>query len=317
MKQIFAIFAILLLMPLAFAQTENETTEPDETQELVENPTTGEDIADDKTQDEVKTMDTPKGAKVRLLQLEKRIDRNIVRAQEVVAYIKETYSDADVVELETLIQEMQMLRDQVKAISTDNPDYGTAKLFVDLKNDAIELSKTFKDKAHAILMADDIEKVKKRATEREQERTELIEQKEEVVQAIREYNSYRVQTMLEAMGITDSTLAKQVKNGEISYGEANSEIMKQYAALSSEEKQAVKAKFKETLQKKENFKREAVKQAKLQYLERREERLQQKIEKINQFNESAVANRLIAQRINKIEMTNAKTVSRKAVVANE
>ena len=89
MKQIFALLvAILLITPVAIAQEETADLE-------VENPSTGEDVVDEETEEEIEAIKDHYGAKVRLLQLEKRIDRNIVRAQGVIDYIKENFDFLD------------------------------------------------------------------------------------------------------------------------------------------------------------------------------------------------------------------------------
>lgn len=315
MKQLFALFiALFLIVPVAFAEdndTEtddieipddgNETEEEDETEEEedddVDNPSTGEDAIDNTTEEEVGAIKDHRGAKVRLLQLEKRITRNTIRAEGVVAYITENYSDADVTELETLIEEMGMLLEDVKAVTTDNPDYGTVKQFVDLKNDAIELTKSFRDKARAILKEEDIEGLKKQLEEREQKENQLREKQQEVLKAVREHNAHRIEVMLEALGEEDSELVEKVKSGELNYGQANQELRKHYAVLEPEQKEQVRAKVKEEAQVRKDFKTEAVKLAKEQYLDRREERLRERIAGADKFNESAVANSLLSARL--------------------
>ena len=328
MKQIFVLLvAILLVVPIAFAgdndtetddietpdaenETEEEETEDeeieDETEEEeedeVDNPSTGEDAVDNETEDEVTSIKDHRGAKVRLMQLEKRIIRNTVRAEGVVEYIKENYSDADVVELETLIDEMNVLKDEVHAVTTDNPDYGTVKQFVDLKNDAIELSKSFRDNAREILKDEkEIGELKKELEKREREEKELIEKHQEVLKAIREYNAHRMQVMLEVMNESDDELIEEVGEG-LPAGRAMSELRKRYAALEEEEKAEVRSKLKEEVHARDKFREAGINLTKTDFLERREIRLRQRIDKPEQFEESAVASRLIAQRIDKAEV---------------
>lgn len=318
MKGIFALLvAVLLLMPLAFAQesTENEITDQNES-ELTENPTTGNDIADNETQNEVATMNTTLGAEVRLLQLEKNIERNIVRAQAVVAFIKESNSTVNTSELEAIIQQLQALDEQVKAINPQGPADETAQQFVALKNDAIELSKTFRDDARAIIKASDLTKLKNRMNTAEKQDTELQQENNTIVQAIRDYNAYRIQVMLQAMNLTDDNLVEQVKTGELNYGQANSDLMKKFAALTPTEKQTVRANFNGMVQKRKQFAEEAVTQAEQQYLEKRSERLTERLNRIeqnSQTNKTAAAN-LVNEMMSR---ANSKANSTRGVGANE
>ena len=138
----------------------------------------------------------------------------------------------------------------------------------------------------------------------------MREKQNEVVTAIRAYNAHRAQVMLEAIGTTDEELVEKVRNGELTHGQAMSLIRKQYARLETEEKEQVRAQVKAEVQATNKFRAEGEEAVKAQFLERREERLRERINEADKFNESAVANRLIAQRLNKAEVITVRGVER-------
>jgi len=84
------------------------------------------------------------GAKVRLLQLENSIDRNIMQGEAVLSAIKERNASADTSEPEALLAEMKVLRDEVASVTPAAGDEA-ARQFVELKEDAIELTKEFRE----------------------------------------------------------------------------------------------------------------------------------------------------------------------------
>src|SRR3989344_6089538 len=83
---------------------------------------------DNETSEETESMSSVSGAKVRLLQLEKAITRNIARGEAVIATIQEKNPEASVAGLKSILAELNVLKDEVAALSPEKSTFSSARI---------------------------------------------------------------------------------------------------------------------------------------------------------------------------------------------
>ncbi len=102
---------------------------------------------DTQTQSEVECMEYEFGASIRLLQLEKAITTNIIKGEEVIAVLQT--SGYNTISLEAILAEFELLLAEVQAVDPNATD--AVQVFVDLKSDAVDLSKEYRDTLHELV----------------------------------------------------------------------------------------------------------------------------------------------------------------------
>jgi hypothetical protein len=165
---------------------------------------------DDGLGNETREFSSPLGAKVRLLQLEEALERNILWGEGIVSAIREKNSSADTADLEAILAQMRALRDEVNSTAPEGGEEA-AKRFVDMKDDALSLTKEFRDGARALISPGDIPGLRKRLGELK--KGEFDEFKRRINQTRREYNAQKLGEILSAAGLSDPQLVDDVKAG--------------------------------------------------------------------------------------------------------
>ena len=64
-------------------------------------------------------MELGLGAKIRLLQLEKSILKNILHGEAVIEFITENFEEEDTNELVEIVEELKVLKDEVASTDTE------------------------------------------------------------------------------------------------------------------------------------------------------------------------------------------------------
>ncbi|MCX8190159.1 MAG: hypothetical protein N3F05_02945 [Candidatus Diapherotrites archaeon] len=278
-KNCFYSFALLLLIILVTTHTSfADQIDTNKTEE--QNPETGQPIVDQNTQKEMVAMVNGIGAKVRLLQLEKSILRAILRGGAVINYIEKNYPEEDTNNLKEIIAEMRVLKDEVaeKAKGIQNTDENIVKTFVDLKNDAISLTKQFRDEARNILkdknksgLADEFKNI---------DWTEYKELHNEIVSLIREYNAKKIEEALDKIPEKAKELSQKLKKGEISAEEAAKELRETIRGLGSEQRKNIVFGLGQAASKARVLQQQWAIAAKRRFMERRIERLEGRLERL-------------------------------------
>ena len=147
-------------------------------------PLTLADEAEDTQQDEVKIMNDQIGAQIRLLQLEKAIAKNILKGEEVVSVLKESEYDTTELEAMAILAELELLKEEVQ--SADSNSTNATQIFVDLKSDAVELTKDFKEALKELLDEKTIEELRERIREMVCEQVQNLSQ--QIQNPIKQFN---------------------------------------------------------------------------------------------------------------------------------
>jgi hypothetical protein len=237
-----------------------------------------EEEVDQETEEEVEEMHTPHGAEVRLLQLEKAIDRNIARGQHIIDSAKE---DHNVTELEAILAEMEALLTQVQDADPSAED--AVQQFVDLKKDAIELSKQFRDTARELLGPSEAGRLRARVKEIKGKQEQRLRTR--IRKKIQEFNGERVLKICEILEIDCEDLKEQLEAIAITKAEIKEQIREKMQSMSKEEKKETFAELKEEGVKRNVFKKAAVQRAKENFRVRKELRLTSRLDKLGELDD--------------------------------
>lgn len=259
MKKLLALLLMAIMVvsmvPLALADTEES--------------------GDDDTVADVSAMASVHGAEVRLLQLEQSIDRAINHSNEVLARID---VDANVsAELEAIVAEMVVLKADVQAADPAADD--AVDVFVALRHDASDLVKQFRDLVHDSLSDEDLEAL--RVELQAQFEADREAHKAEIEAKRCEHNSEQVARILASLNVTDDQLVADVAACAVDWEETRDYLRETYGELSDEQKMAVRAELQGDIIQHRIRIAAKVDAAQDRANARFDERMQQRIEKID------------------------------------
>ncbi|MBU0535757.1 MAG: hypothetical protein KKE20_02240 [Nanoarchaeota archaeon] len=243
------------------SETENDTGSDEETQ----------------TEEEIGAMTNVYGSKMRLLQLERSITRNILRGEKVVAFVIEKGGDAS--ELQAILAELEAVKEEIAAADPASED--AVEAFVDLKKDAMDLSKRFRDAARELLKAGDVLEIRNRL--RVMESSEINSLTGQIREQKREHNAEMIRNALNSMNIQNEGLVNRIRTGEATVGEVRQEIRKDLTAMQPAQRRTALQNALELRTKRAVETQQKIDQARLNSLERRQTRLEQRAVRLEQI----------------------------------
>ncbi|PIN72500.1 hypothetical protein COV21_01980, partial [Candidatus Woesearchaeota archaeon CG10_big_fil_rev_8_21_14_0_10_45_5] len=225
-KKILGVFLILLaaaILVLPRVRADGNSSETNETgHDLNETEHENETELNETEEEEIRPMRFPHGAQVRLLELEKSITRNILVGNQTIAAIKAGNSSANTTNLVSIIDKLIILRNEVRTITVNETamlnktSEELAQQFVDIKREAINLSKEFRDAARPLLKETDRQII--REYMKEIDRTELKNIDDEIRDARHRYNADLLNATFSHLGLNNSALLERVRNGDAKVG---------------------------------------------------------------------------------------------------
>ncbi len=230
-------------------------------------PLTLADEAEDTQQDEVKIMNDQLGAQIRLLQLEKAITKNILKGEEVVSVLKE--SEYDTTELEAILAELELLKEEVQSADPNSTD--AVQIFVDLKSDAVELTKDFREALKELLDEKTIEELRERIREMVCEQVQNLSQ--QIQNRTRQFNRNQLHKIYGIIEETDSSLIDEYQNGNVTREQVKQQISKKVNEMTKEKRYQVFSELKEGSIRERIQARVCVEDAAEKFQERKEVRL--------------------------------------------
>jgi len=219
------------------------------------------------------------GAKVRLMQLEAAVERNILWGGEIVSAVEDKGGDAG--GLSAILAEMKALKDEVAAIQPGGGEEA-AKEFVDIKASARELTREFKVMARSMLTKEDADALRK--TLKGKDRGEWSNLGGGVDSFRREYNAERVSEALGILGVTNKELVDRIKSGEANKGAVMKYVNGVVKGMSSDEKKQVRTALKERDTKRAVFGRALAQNVRFRLLERLNQSVERRLERADEFN---------------------------------
>lgn len=238
-RQILALLLVVALMPFAFAEEMAATTSA---------TASGDMAVNEDTQNEIQAIAYGvHGAKIRLLELEKSITRNILVGNHVVSEIEAsenlTANQSTTLEsMKATLAEMTALKTQVQGINPENQSAEIAQQFVQLKEDAITLSKEFRDNARLLFTAN--EKANMQAwvhANTGDNNSELAGINTKIRTEANFYNSERIGKLFSVAGITNTTLVDEIQSGQISIKNAREQLQEMLKSSQQQRKEELKA----------------------------------------------------------------------------
>lgn len=245
---------------------------------------------DNTTDSDTSAFHSTYGAKVRLLQLEMSIKKNILWGDVIVSSVKQKDSSVDTSDLEAILAQMNTLLDEV---STVQPGSGnvSAQVFVDLKDDARNLSKEFKDSVHSILNESDTLALRKKLGAINWNQTKDLVRK--INETRHEYNAEVVERILARGNITDADLLEKVRNGTAKPSDIKDSLKDAFSMLNDSQKKHAYVAIKEETAKSKVFMRAIADRLVYQRAERELNRTETRIGKAEKMNLSeGVINKL-------------------------
>ncbi|MGM5488532.1 MAG: hypothetical protein ACQESG_06280 [Nanobdellota archaeon] len=244
---------------------------------------------------QVGVMNTQEGAEVRLLQLEEALAENIESGETVIAEILAENPDANVSDLQEVIAELEVLKEEVASLrEADLNATEAAEEFVLVKEEANQLSRDFRTAAQGMLPEEAQERVRERARNATNEEVEQL--REQVRGRINEHNAEQVQKFMQKMGKEDSQLVEQVRNGQMSTGQAISSVAKEYKGLGQEKRSEALAQVREEKMRAQVHKESVAERTQnmaqriQERAEKRQGKVEQKLQEVQQRVNDRVAN---------------------------
>ena len=244
----------------------------------------GDEIVDEETSEEIKAMVTSQGAKARMLQLEKAVNRGVLMAQAIIDEIEETNESFDTSDIELIVEEMNLLLEEISSVDTEGETDDVVRQFVDLKKDAIDLARRFRENARNAFGAGELAEIRNRV--RNVTHDELAELGERIRNAILEHNAERIQAALRAMNQSRQDIVNQIRNGNMSKEDIRNEIGNALGTMSREEKTEAIMNMEQNASQLRERVNAAIEKAREQYQERMETRLQERIERMENITSS-------------------------------
>jgi len=267
-KKMFEILALLLvigILPGVFAEDQN--------------------IIDANTLEEVGILATPHGAEVRLLQLEKSITRNILVGAKTLEVITENHPEFDLNKSENTLNELEALLVEVKEYVFEGKDANTIVTdYVAIKKEAITLTQEFREQTREILTSEDIQTIHEEV--KELELNELNSIKEKTINAIRQHNAERTQTMLEILGVNDEEFYAEIIDGNMTKQQVRDRIHQEFIDMNIQERKRVNAEIKEKTNKRVISEKALIQQAKNNGVQKFLQMESQRIERLSNWLEN-------------------------------
>jgi hypothetical protein len=268
---------------------------------------------DSETQEEVQIIKDQIGANIRLLQLEKAILRNIIRGEEVVSFLKDL--DYNTTDLEAILAELELLLEEVQTADPNSTD--SVQIFVDLKSDAIELTKEFREKVNELLDESTIEYLRLRIRELVSEHVQNLTKR--IHNHIRRFNRNQLHRVYGVIGQFDNSTINEYQNGNLTEEQVKNQISNIVNNMTKAKKYQIFSELKEDKIKLRVQAREYVENLTANFEERKEARLRNRIQNAQKIVNSPVNAELqnrITIRMNNLSTDNSNKISDIASTSN-
>jgi len=278
------IFIVLILLssipPLAFA---------DESGNVSNNVQ-----IDAETQQQTEIMKNGLGAEIRLLQLEKAIIKNINTGEELASLLNE--SEVNITNLLVILAEFELLIQEVQSADPNASD--GVSIFVDLKHDAVNLSKEFRDTIRGLLNNTMLEQIQQRTRNISCNQTQNLSQT--IQNKIRQYNRNQFHNIYQILGENGSNYVLRYQNGSMTQNQVKQNITmkinqtgkeKQFTLLTSLKQQKIRYRLQSHNQ---------VQNASQGFQNRQENRLKKRLQRIENLSDDPLYQQLTRRIQNKL-----------------
>lgn len=191
---------------------------------------------------EARSMLSPYGAEVRMLQLEKSVTRNVLMGNTALNVIIKNHPDANTAQAENTLNMMEMVLEEIKASPTEGDKNVLIQTFVELKKEARILSSTFKKQTKDFITQTDRSEIMQQT--REIDKTQLNQVNEKIKEKIRNFNSEKIKEKFNTMGIKNEEFIGRIRNGDANLTEIKEYALNKFKDLNSTEQKRIASKIK-------------------------------------------------------------------------
>ncbi|MCF7799064.1 RNA polymerase I-specific transcription initiation factor RRN3 family protein [Candidatus Woesearchaeota archaeon] len=257
---VLLVLAVMLVAPFALADNQTNTIIDDDaaenyTETEYDDSSVDEEVGEAVDEEEVATelglMMTQSGAEVRLLQLAKSIERNILQGEEVLA--AHNFSSEQLVALNGQLDILRGLLEDVNAVDLQDRSDELAAEFVAIKKEALIASKDFRDLARTVVGETTADQIRERVQEKVAKRVTAM--KTQIAEKRNQHNAAQVAKLYQRMGISDDAMIQQIQSGDVSWNEVKEQIRTRAIELTQEQKRKVVQEVKEDRIKQRVFER--------------------------------------------------------------
>lgn len=243
------------------------------------------------TQQQTEIMNNQLGSEIRLLQLEKAIIKNINTGGEILTLLEN--SEVDPIYLQVILAEFEFLLEEVR--TTDPNASDAVSVFIDLKHDAVNITKDFRETIRGLLNNSLQDQIQQQTRNMTCNQTQNISNS--IQNKIRQYNSNQFRNIL---GVNGSECIHHYQNGSMTQKQLRQNITmrinksekgNQFSFLSSLKQQQIKNKIQSQNQ---------VQNASEGFQQRQENRFKNRLQRMKDFPDNPVYNQLIKRMQNKI-----------------
>ncbi|UCF50319.1 MAG: hypothetical protein JSU91_02225, partial [Thermoplasmatales archaeon] len=215
------------------SEGENETEDLD-----LDNET--EDLdPDNETVKQIEIMNNSLGAEIRLLQLEKAIIKNLLKGEMAVEVLKGL--DYNTTALESILSEMHNLLEEVRGVNASSND--SVHQFVQLKNEAINLTRQFRERIKDLLDGEKLQQIRERI--REMMSDELENCSKMIRNKIKQFNRNQLHKLYGLIGEFNNSFVNEYMNGNVTIAELKIQISKKINQMNRERKYEIFSELKE------------------------------------------------------------------------
>ncbi len=238
-QKIWGLLCLLLIIPISMVYSENispygENNFGEETIEAVSD--LDEPLNSNQIEDEIILL-TPNGAQIRLLQLEKRINAQILAANYILDEIyTKNVSNESILRLEEIVIEFENIVVLINNINLSQNSSILAQEYIFLKNMTIELTKEFREISSSFFNQSELNKYRIEVREKIQERVMIREERIEQIKT--KYNKKFIEEKLLNLGFQNETI-QNILNRSFNRVQISNFINENFKNLSAEEKRDV------------------------------------------------------------------------------
>lgn len=198
-----------------------------------------EDPIDDDTEHEIQVMNNSIGARIRLLQLEKALIKNILKGNMTVQILKDL--EVNTTKLEGILDNLTDVLGEVRATDPDAND--SVELFVELKNESRNLTKQFRDALQLLLDEETISQLRERL--RNVTSDELQNCSMRIRHWVRHFNRNQLYRLFGLTGEVNTSLLDEYLNGNITLDQARQHFYKLVNQMTKEKRYMIFSEIKE------------------------------------------------------------------------
>lgn len=204
-------------------------------------------VIDKETQQQIEIMNYSLGSEIRLLQLEKAIVRNIERGEKILNFTAK--HGVNINDLELILEELSLLKQEVQLADPNASD--AVMTFVDLKHDAVNLTRAFREQIHTLVNTTSLDLLQIRIQNMTCNQTQNISNS--IRRKIRQFNTNQFRRFYQILGENDIYFLNQYKNGSLSLNNLKENIKekinqdekaKQFNLLASMKQEKIHSKIK-------------------------------------------------------------------------